>query len=140
LGRPRRVDQEKTRTLIRLHTSGDISYEEFRGERSLNEAAQRELRDRVSHARAGFEEARDITTGLAILSSLEIIWDRCETEERRRQFAVLLFTRDRRSVLTARDWALNNPLFRRFLNTRSPVRKVFWLATPTGQVSNSTLI
>ena len=103
--------QEKARSLIRLHTNGDISYEEFRGERSLNEAAQRELRDRLNHVRAGFEkEARNITVGLAILSSLEIIWDRCETEERRRQFAELLFTRvtvDRYS--RARDWALNNP-------------------------------
>ena len=45
--------------------------------------------------------------GLAILSSLEVI---CETEERRRQFAELLFTRvtiDRYS--RARDWALNHP-------------------------------
>ena len=29
--------EEKAKTLIRLHTKGDISYEEFRGERSLNE-------------------------------------------------------------------------------------------------------
>jgi GTP cyclohydrolase II len=76
LGQPRRVDQEKTRTLIRLHTNGVISYKEFRGERLLNEAAKRDLRDLVSHARAGFEkEARDISTGPAMLSSLEIIWD-----------------------------------------------------------------
>jgi hypothetical protein len=65
----------------------------FRGERSLNEAAQRELRDRLNHVRAGFEkQACDVTTGLAILSSLEVIWDRCQTEERRRAFAELLFT------------------------------------------------
>ena len=31
----------------RLHTNGDISYEEFTDERSLNEATQRELRERL---------------------------------------------------------------------------------------------
>ncbi|HET9847519.1 MAG TPA: hypothetical protein VFR68_03045 [Candidatus Dormibacteraeota bacterium] len=97
--------------MIRLHTNGDISYDEFRSERSLNAAAQRELRDRLSHVRGGFEkEARDVTTGLAILSSLEFIWDGCQTQERRREFAELLFTRmtvDRYS--RARDWVLDNP-------------------------------
>lgn len=97
--------------LIRLKTNSDISYQEFRGQRSLNDAAQRALRDRLHHVQAGFaKKAGDITTGLAILSSLEVIWDRCESEERRREFAELLFTRvtvDRHS--RARDWALNNP-------------------------------
>ena len=108
--------EEKARTLIRLHTNGDISYDEFRGERSLNEAAQRELRERLSHVSAGFEkEAHDVTTGLAILSSLEVIWDRCATAERRREFAELLFSRvtvDQYS--RTRDWALNNPFQRLF--------------------------
>lgn len=40
--------QKKARTLIRLHINGDTPYDEFRGERSLNEAAQRELRERLS--------------------------------------------------------------------------------------------
>jgi hypothetical protein len=81
------------------------------GERSLNEAAQQELRERLTHARAAFEkEARDITTGLAILSSLEVIRDGCETEERRRAFAGMLFTRATVDQYSrARDWALNNP-------------------------------
>jgi hypothetical protein len=39
--------------------------------------------------------------GLAILSSLEVIWDRCGTAERRREFAELLFSRvNRRSILS----------------------------------------
>jgi hypothetical protein len=69
-----------------------------------------------SHVSAGFEkEAHDVTTGLAILSSLEVIRDRCATAERRREFAELLFSRvtvDQYS--RTRDWALNNPFQRLF--------------------------
>ena len=90
--------------------------DEFRGERSLNEAAQRELRERLSHVTAGFQkEAHDVATGLTILSSLEVIWDQCGTAERRREFAELLFSRvtvDQHS--RTRAWAPNNPFQRLF--------------------------
>ena len=72
--------------------------DEFRGERSLNEAAQRELRERLSHVTAGFQkEAHDVATGLTILSSLEVIWDG-GTAARIRRAAVL--PRDRRPTLS----------------------------------------
>ncbi len=123
--------EEKARTLIRLHTNGDISYDEFRGERSLNEAAQGEVRERLIHVRAGFEkEQRDVTTGLAILSSLEVIWDRCKTAERRRQFAELLFSKvtvDRHSRV--RGWALNNP-FQQLFEFAQPGSKLVLSGDP----------
>ncbi len=70
----------------------------------------------LSHVSAGFEkEAHDVTTGLAILSSLEVIWDRCATAERRREFAELLFSRVTvDQYCRTRDWALNNPFQRLF--------------------------
>jgi hypothetical protein len=118
--------EEKAKTLIRLHTNGDISYEEFRGERSLNEAAKREVRERLDHVTAGFDkEERDVKTGLGILSNLGLIWDRCGTVQQRRQFAKLLFSRvtvDGNSRL--RGWALNNP-FSSFSNSPSPVQNLF---------------
>jgi hypothetical protein len=59
-------------------------------------------------------EAHDVAAGLAILSSLEVIWDQW-TAERRREFAELLFSRvtvDQHS--RTRAWALNNPFHRLF--------------------------
>jgi hypothetical protein len=68
--------------------------EELSGERSLNEAAQRQVRERLSHVMAGFDkEQRDVKTGLGILSNLGLIWDRCETVQQCRQLAKLLFSR-----------------------------------------------
>jgi hypothetical protein len=114
-----------------LHTNGDISYEEFRGERSLNEAAQREVRERLNHVTAGFDkEQRDVTTGLGILSSLGLIWDRCETVQQRRQFAKLLFSRvtiDGNSRL--RGWALNNP-FQQLFEFAQPGSKLVLSGVP----------
>src|SRR2546423_15483149 len=60
-------------------------------------------------------KAHDVTSGLAILSSLKVIWDRCATAERRREFAELLFSRvtvDQYS--RTQDCALNNPFHRLF--------------------------
>ncbi|HYM96424.1 MAG TPA: hypothetical protein VET26_03915 [Candidatus Sulfotelmatobacter sp.] len=62
--------EEKAKTLIRLHTNGGISYEEFMGQRSLNDAAQREVRERLNHVTAGFDkEEREVKTGLGLLSN-----------------------------------------------------------------------
>ncbi len=55
-----------------------------------------------------------------------------DPNQRRREFAELLFSRvtgDR--CYRVRDRALNNPL-RAVLNSPSPVRHLFWLATPSG--------
>ena len=123
--------EEKAKTLIRLHTNGDISYEEFRGERSLNEAAQREVRERLDHVTAGFDkEQRDVKTGLGILSHLGLIWDRCGTVQQRRQFAKLLFSRvtvDGNSRL--RGWALNNP-FQQLFEFAQPGSKLVLSGVP----------
>jgi len=76
--------------------------DEFRGELSLNEAAQRELRERLSHVTAGFQkEAHDIATGLTILSSLESFGTsagRRNGGENSQSAAVL--SRDRRPTLS----------------------------------------
>jgi hypothetical protein len=56
-----------------------MSYEEFSGERSPNEAAQRQVRERLNHVTAGFDrEERDVKTGLGIVSNLGVIWTGAE--------------------------------------------------------------
>jgi hypothetical protein len=66
------------------------------------------------------------------LEGLEVIWDRCGTAERQREFAELLFSHVTVDQFSrTRAWALSNP-FSGLLISPSPVRNLFWMATPSG--------
>ena len=54
--------------------------EEFSDDRSLNEAAQWEVRQRLNHVTAGFDkEQRDVKTASGSSPNLGMIWDWCGT-------------------------------------------------------------
>ena len=100
--------------------------QEFSDEPSLNEAAQREVRQRLNHVMAGFDkEQREVKTASGSSPNLGMIWDWSGTVQKRRQFAKLLFSRVPSTGTFGCADAPLITLFSSFSNSPSPVQNLF---------------
>ena len=99
------------RNLVRMHSMGDITYDEFQQERRLNMAALREVQDKLDALRGPVEKRMsDLDLALRLMGRLGDLWRELDNDLDRELFAKLVFKRVtiKRSGAPV-SWKLNEP-------------------------------